>query len=123
MSYNKYLQIAMDQAQQGEAAGNDHIGAVLVKDDEVVAMGHDRRQQSNNPVASAEMECIRLAGRRTDQATLTLISTAYPDMLIAGTVLQFSIGAVVIGLPETSSPAIELLKSKGVPVTFEPAYE
>ena len=123
MSYTRFLQIAADQAQQGEAAGDDRIGAVIVKDDEVIAKSHDRRQQSNNPIASAEMECIRLAGRRTDQATLTLISTAYPDMLIAGTVLQFSIGAVVIGLPEISNPAIELLKSKGVPVTFEFAHE
>ncbi|MBX2884438.1 MAG: hypothetical protein KTR32_31080, partial [Granulosicoccus sp.] len=51
---------------------------------------------------------------------LTLYTTRYPDMLTAGTVLQFSIGAVVIGLPEKSTPAIQLLKEKSVPVSFVP---
>ena len=106
-------------AVEGEAA----VGAVIAKDDEVIAKSHDRRKQHNNPIATAEMECIRLAGRRTDQASLTLYSTGYPDMLTAGTVLQFSIGALVIGQPLASTPAIELLLSKSVPVTFFPANE
>ena len=57
------------------------------------------------------MECIRLSGRRNDQSSLTLYTTGYPDMLTAGTILQFSIGALVIGQPLTSHPAIELLLS------------
>jgi creatinine deaminase len=122
MSYASYLQIARDQA-QAEKSDIKLTAAVLVKGEEVVAMSLDRRQQDNNPIATAEMECIRLAGRRTDQAALTLISTDYPDMLIAGTILQFSIGALVVGLPEISTPAIELLVSKGVPVTFCPDHE
>lgn len=131
MGHQNYLRIAREQASLGEAKGDFLAGAILVKQDgkqdtnqdEVLSMSHDRRQQDNNPIASAEMECIRLAGRRTDQATLTLISTRYPDRLIAGTILQFSIGALVIGQPEISTPAIEMLKSKNVPIYFYPNYE
>jgi cytosine/creatinine deaminase len=120
MSYEKFLEIAEDQAKLGLAEGNSLAGAVIVKGDNVVAMSHDRRQQDNNPIATAEMECIRLAGRRTDQKDLTLISTRYPDMLVAGTILQFSIGALVIGLPEINNPAIDMLRSKGISINFSP---
>lgn len=121
MSYANNLQLAREQAQKN--SDESSAGAVLVKGDEIIATSHDCRQQQNNPIASAEMECIRLAGRRADQSELTLISTGYPDMLTAGTILQFSIGALVIGQPESSNPAIELLMAKGVPVTFCPYDE
>tara|TARA_R110002096_G_scaffold42996_1_gene115996 strand:- start:335 stop:700 length:366 start_codon:yes stop_codon:yes gene_type:complete len=121
MSYANHLQLARKLAQNGMDGSS--AGAVLVKGDEVIAKSHDCRRQQNNPIASAEMECIRLAGRRTDQSELTLISTEYPDLLTAGTVLQFSIGALVIGRAESSSPAIDLLKAKGVPITFYPDNE
>ena len=123
MSYAQFLQIAVDQARSGAADEKNSTGAVLVKNDEVISTSPDRRLETNNPIASAEMECIRLAGRRTDQANMTLISTAYPDMLIAGTILQFSIGALVIGREENSDAVIELLKSKGVSITFIPDHE
>jgi len=39
-------------------------------------------------------------------------------MLCVGTVLQFSIGSMIIGLDEINSKELDLLKSKGVPVSF-----
>lgn len=123
MSYDHFFRIARGESRTNPVDGQEAVGAVLVKDDEIIAKSGDRRLEYNNPIATAEMECIRLAGRRSDQASLTLISTAYPDMLVAGTVLQFSIGALVVGREEKSDPVIELLKSKGVSITFWPNYE
>ncbi len=120
MLYAKFMKIARQQAQQNDADGGDSSGAVLVKGDEIIANSDDQRQKRNNPIATAEMECIRLAGRRTDQTDLVLVSTRYPDMLLAGTMLQFSIGGLVIGMPETSNHAIRLLKSKKIPVNVLP---
>jgi cytosine deaminase len=120
MLYTQFMKIARQQAQQNDADGSDSVGAVLVKGDEIIAKSDDQRLKRNNPIATAEMECIRLAGRRTDQTELVLISTRYPDMLLAGTMLQFSIGGLVIGMSETSNPAIRLLKSKNIPVSFLP---
>ena len=93
-------------------------GAALVKDGEIVASGYSRVRQDNDPVAVAEMECIRQAGRRNDQKSLTLFTRRCPDVLVAGTLLQFSIGAVVINRSPVSTYAIDLLRSRGVPVTF-----
>ncbi|MCP4432652.1 MAG: nucleoside deaminase [Gammaproteobacteria bacterium] len=123
MSAVKFLRIAKNLSTGGLSGKSNTAGAVLVKGEHIVAQSGDRRVQQNNPVATAEMECIRQAGRRSDQAQLTLYSSAYPDMLIAGTILQFSIAAIVIGLPEASNQAIELLHSKAVPVTFLPEFD
>ncbi len=120
LQQGSFLEIAAAHARQSETESGIPAGAVLVKNGEVIASSHDRSQQLNDPVAAAEMDCIRRAGRRSDQAELVLYTTRYPDMLVAGTILQFAIGALVIGLPETSNQAIHLLKIKNIPITFLP---
>lgn len=120
MNHLPFLDQAAQEAGQARASGERPAGAVLVKDSEVIAHSHFRCQSLNDPIAVPEMECIRHAGRRTDQAELVLYSSRYPDMLVAGTIIQFSIGGLVIGLPEKDSSAISLLKEKNVPLTFVP---
>jgi cytosine deaminase len=118
MPHATFLDIACSEAAEGKASGEYPAGAVLVKDGSVVARGHDRCRALNDPVATPEMECIRRAGRRADQRQLTLYCTRYPDMLAAGTIIQFSIGRVVVGLPEAVTPALSLLGEKSVPLEF-----
>ena len=120
MNHNKYLQAAIAEAKRSADEGGIAAGAALVKIEEVVAVGRDQTRQTNNPVAVAEVDCIRQAGRRNDQQDLILYTSRYPDMLAAGTILQFSIGALVIGQKEIENPVINLLKEKNIPVTFHP---
>ena len=120
MDHQRFLDIACNQAKQSIVGGGVGAGAVMAKNDEVVAISHDRTKQINDPIAVAEVDCIRKAGRRNDQIELTLYSTRYPDMLCVGTILQFAIGAVVIGLEQSDTPELALLEDKGVPVTFFP---
>ena len=120
MDHQAFLDIACNEAKQSIMNGGVGAGAVIVKNGEVVAQSHDRTKQIHDPIAVAEVDCIRKAGRRNDQAELTLYSTRYPDMLCVGTILQFAIGAVVIGLERSDTPELALLKDKGVPVTFSP---
>jgi tRNA(Arg) A34 adenosine deaminase TadA len=118
MSHQHFLDtaaaIAIESAQKLESIS----GAILVSDETVIAQSGNDSIRLNDPIAIAELNCIRQAGRRSDQASLTLYTTRYPNMLVAGTVMQFSIGAMVIGLPEHSNEAIELLRSRSVPITF-----
>ncbi|MDJ0955678.1 MAG: nucleoside deaminase [Arenicellales bacterium] len=120
MDHQRFLDIACDEAQQSIMNGGIGAGAVMVKNEGVIAKSHDRTKQINDPIAVAEVDCIRKAGRRNDQTELILYTTRYPDMLCVGTILQFSIGAVVIGLEQSDTPELTLLKNKGVPVTFSP---
>jgi cytosine deaminase len=118
MNHSEFLDIACEEANRGATQGERAAGAVLEKSGQVVARSHDRCLALNDPIAGPEMNCIRRAGRRTDQKSLTLYSTGYPDMLCAGTIVQFSIGALVVGLPQKESAAISFLKQKNVPVSF-----
>ena len=118
MNHQKFLDIAAAIAVETVSTQGADSGAVLVSSETIVAQSGNNSIRLNDPIAVAEMNCIRQAGRRSDQASLTLYTTRYPDMLVAGTVMQFSIGAIVIGLPEHSNEAIELLRSRSVPIAF-----
>jgi len=123
-----YLGIACEQGNLAKEANELPAGALLVKTEGgesaseqlVVSKSYEQCQALNDPIATAEMDCLRRAGRRNDQPQLTLYSSRYPDMLCAGTLLQFSIGALVIGLPAIESPALNLLAEKGLSVSFVP---
>lgn len=123
MNHKRFLNAACAQARQSIVNGGIGVGAVMVRGGEVIARSHDRTTQLNDPIAVAEVDCIRQAGRRSDQKELTLYSTRYPDMLCAGTILQFSIGSLVIGLAPAATPEIVLLKDKNFPIVFCPHAE
>ncbi|MBX2868683.1 MAG: hypothetical protein KTR18_08410 [Acidiferrobacterales bacterium] len=124
MDHSYYLDIASQEGEKALNSNEEPAGAVLVKtggdSPVVVAQSHNQTMELNDPIATAELDCIRRAGRRNDQPQLTLYTTRYPDMLCAGTLLQFSIGALVIGLPKMESAAIKLLEEKALPISFVP---
>ena len=72
----RWLDAAIEQAEQSWREGGIPIGSVLVDpagDDgrgAIVARGHNMRVQWGDPTAHAEVVCIRYAGRRRDCAEL-----------------------------------------------------
>ena len=118
MDHDRIWAQVVHQAEACANSGDEPAGAVLARGEEIVASGRNRVRELDDPIAVAEMDCIRQAGRRSDQNELTLYSSGAPSMLVAGTLLQFSIGGLCIQGSRTSSPAVNLLRSKGVSVTF-----
>ncbi len=118
MGHKEFLRLAKEQAEIGKSEGGISVGAVLTKGEEIVGRGHDRTQQLNDPIAVAELDCLRSAGRRNDYSRLTLYSTHFPTMLVAGVIIQFGIGQLIVGKQGHYSESIaKLLLSKHVPVT------
>lgn len=110
------MQAAIAQAQKSRAEGGIPIGSVLVRDGDLLTAGHNRRVQANDPVAHAEIDCLRSAGRlRTFQGTV-LYSTLMPCYLCAGAVVQFGIKKVIVGESRTFAGAIDLLRLHHVEV-------
>lgn len=102
MDYDIYLKAAIEQAKKGLSEGGIPIGSVLVDaKGEIIARGHNRRVQNDDPTAHAETECIRAAGRRRDWHKLTLVSTLSPCPMCTGTALLFKIPTIVIGENKT----------------------
>jgi len=109
------LDAAIEEAEAGRDEGGIPIGSALgTRDGRVVARGRNRRVQSGDPTAHAEVECIRAAGRRRDWKDLVLASTLSPCPMCTGTAVLFAIPTVVIGEHRTYLGAEHWLREEGV---------
>ena len=111
-----FLDAAVDEARKGWDEGGIPIGSVLVKDGKIVGRGHNRRVQQGDPMAHAEIDCLRNAGRIGRYKDTVLYSTLMPCYLCAGAVVQFGIPKVVAGESVTFPGSKEWLVSRGVEV-------
>ncbi len=109
------LDIAYEEAIVGRDSGGIPIGSALVdRCGNLVGRGHNRRVQTEDPTAHAEVDCIRSAGRRRDWPELTLASTLSPCIMCTGTALLYRIQRVVIGESKTFQGAEGLMAEQGV---------
>ncbi len=115
---NDCIDAAIHQAGLCQAEDVPAAGAVLTDGAGIVASGRTRRVEMNDPIRFAAMDCISNAGRRNDQAELTLCLSHEPNWLEAGTIVQFGIGRVVVGDREAlaTSETLGFLKARQVSV-------
>jgi cytosine deaminase len=113
---DKYLAAAIEEAKKGLEEGGIPIGSVLVKDEKIIARGHNKRVQENNPMVHAEIDCLINAGRIGSYKGTILYSTLMPCYLCAGAVVQFGIKKVVAGESKTFPGAVEFMNQHNVEV-------
>ncbi|MFI5247936.1 MAG: nucleoside deaminase [Nitrospirales bacterium] len=111
-----FLRLAFEQALKSYREGGLPIGAVLIKNGQLVAQGHNRRVQEGDPIAHGEMDCLRRAGRQPSYSNMTLYTTLSPCMMCSGTVVQFGIPRVVVGEDLNFPGNLDFLRSHGVEV-------
>jgi len=116
MTKDPFLEAAIEEAAKGWAEGGIPIGSVLVRGGKILGRGHNRRVQQGDPMAHAEIDCLRGAGRIGGYAGTVLYSTLMPCYLCAGAVVQFGIPKVVAGESRTFPGAKDWLVSRGVEV-------
>jgi cytosine deaminase len=113
---DEFMRTAIAQAQKSRSEGGIPIGSALVLDNQLVAVGHNKRVQENDPVTHAEIDCLRRAGRIGSFQRTVLYSTLMPCYLCAGAVVQFGIRKVVVGESRTFPGAADFMRSHGVEV-------
>ncbi|MBR0057948.1 MAG: nucleoside deaminase [Methanobrevibacter sp.] len=113
-----FMELAIREAQKSLDEGGIPIGAVLVKDDEVISKGHNRLIQNDSVILHAEMDAIENAGRLDyeDYRKCTLYTTFSPCPMCSGAVILYNIPRVVIGENTTLMGAENLLKCNDVEV-------
>ena len=112
----KFLRMALAEAQKSYDQGGLPIGAALVSNGKLIAVGYKRRMQDGNPIAHGEMNCLQNAGRRRRYDDTVLYTTLSPCMMCAGTTVQFGIKRVVIGENANFGGNEEFMRQFGVEV-------
>ena len=95
-----YMRLALEEAQKAAAEGEIPVGAVLIKDGEVIAAAHNRREADHDPSAHAEMLCIRQAAQALGDWRLrgcTLYVTLEPCPMCAGAMVMSQLSGCVYG--------------------------
>ena len=115
--FSKLLQAAIEEARAGLTEGGIPIGSALgTPGGEIIGRGHNMRVQQGDPMAHAEISCMRNAGRRPHFRGLILASTLMPCCLCAGAAIQFGIGTVVVGECRSFPGERALMESRGIKV-------
>jgi len=91
---------AIAEAERARALGEVPIGAVVVREGEVVGRGHNRREIDQNPLAHAEILAIGEAARRIGSWRLggcTMYVTLEPCAMCAGALVNSRVERLVFG--------------------------
>lgn len=96
----KYMKAAMKQAQKALSIREVPIGAVIVKDDRIIARGYNRKEIMMSTTKHAELiaiekACGKLGNWRLEDCTLYV--TLEPCMMCMGAILESRIRRVVYG--------------------------
>jgi cytosine/creatinine deaminase len=111
------LDIALAEARLGLAEGGIPIGAALFEaSGTLLGRGHNRRVQQGDPSLHGETDAFRNAGRRRSYQDTVMVTTLAPCWYCSGLILQFRIGAVIVGESRTFRGGIDWLRERGVAV-------
>ncbi len=103
-----FMHRAMQLAKKAEEEGEVPVGAVLVKDGEVIAEGWNRSIGHHDATAHAEIQVIRQAGLVLQNYRLldtTLYVTLEPCPMCAGALLHSRVKRIVYGAPDLKAGA------------------
>lgn len=104
-----FMRLALAEAQQAAALGEVPVGAVLVRNGQVIGRGFNQPISSNDPSAHAEMVALRQAALAENNYRLpdaTLYVTLEPCTMCAGLLVHSRIGRLVYGATEPRSGAV-----------------
>ena len=122
-----YMQEALELARKGGELGEVPVGALVVKDGEVIARAHNERELLPDATAHAEVLAIRRACAALGSNRLsgcTLYVTLEPCPMCAGALAAARVDRVVFGAYDARGGACgSMLRIQKYPLYFMPAFE
>lgn len=103
-----WMQQALGQAELAAAAGEVPVGALVIKDGEIIGQGHNRNLLDNDPTAHAEIVALRQAAARLGNHRLTgctMVATIEPCSMCAGALIHARIARLVYGASDPKAGA------------------
>jgi len=108
----RWMRLALEEAEAAARAGEVPIGAVVVLEGKVVGRGHNLREGMRDPTAHAEIMALRDAGTVTGSWRLDgagLFVTVEPCPMCAGALVNARIRRLVFGCRDPKAGAVRTL--------------
>ncbi len=108
----KWMRIALTEAARAREAGEVPIGAVVVRDGDLLAAAHNSPISLHDPSAHAELLAIRRAADAVGNYRLpgtTLYVTLEPCLMCAGAILHARVERLVFGAADPKNGAVASL--------------
>lgn len=100
MTDEAYMQFALDEAAKAAERGEVPVGAIVVKDDAIVARGFNQSISSRDPTAHAEIQALRGAALALGNYRLPgcrLFVTLEPCLMCSGAIFHARLDELVFG--------------------------
>ena len=127
MMKNAFMEKALELARQSANEGEVPVGAVIVKDNKIIACGRNRRELGKNALYHAEIEaidnaCKALGGWRLWECEMYV--TLEPCPMCAGAIINSRLKKVTYGAKDYKNGAVESVTEMfSLPFTHKPETE
>ncbi len=108
MSDEAFMRMALNAAAEAKLAGEVPVGAVVVKDGEVISIGYNQPIGRHDPTAHAEIAALRTAAQAVGNYRLvdcTLYVTLEPCVMCTGAMMHARLARVVFGASDPKTGA------------------
>ena len=126
MNDELFMKEALKEAMKAYKEDEVPVGCVIVKDDKIIARGHNQKEKKNNAILHAEIVTLTKAQKKLNEWHLndcTLYVTLEPCLMCTGAIIQTRIKKVVFGAFDPKGGAIEsalkVNEVKGINHRFE----
>ena len=109
MNDTHWMKKALELAQKAEEAGEVPVGAVIIKDNQLIAEGWNQPITSNDATSHAEIMAMREAGKKLNNYRLVdtvMYVTLEPCSMCVGAMIHARVGKVVFGAAEPRTGAL-----------------
>lgn len=107
---SEFMKTAIEEAKKAGARGEVPVGAVIVKNGEIIAAASNRREEKQNALSHAEIEAINIACKtlnswRLDECEMYV--TLEPCPMCAGAIINSRIKTLVFGAFDKKAGSID----------------
>ncbi|MBI5101222.1 MAG: nucleoside deaminase [Nitrospirae bacterium] len=107
-----FMKLALEEAARAFNCGEVPVGAVVVRDGEVLSSACNLRESTKDPSAHAEVLCLRASTGKSDSWRLggaTLYVTMEPCIMCAGAIINSRIQRLVYGCRDPKAGGVDSL--------------
>lgn len=105
----KWMRLCLDLAKQAADIGEVPVGAIVVREAEILGEGYNQPVTTSDPSAHAEIQALRSAAEKVGNYRLpgaTLYVSVEPCTMCAGAIIHSRISRLVFGTTEPRAGAI-----------------